>query len=243
MNGPWDPPRHDSSRPRGRVAVLLAALLLAAGIGGLIWWLPEALDARDSQIALVSRVVILVAVLGGVILHFRGRLHHAALQAVAWLGVFAVIVIGYSFRAELGGIRDRLLGELLPHRAVAGADGSVSIRASGDGHFRVEVAVDGTTLRFMIDTGATGISLSRRDAERLGIDRRQLRFTLPVQTANGTTMVAPVRLNRLVLGPIDMHDIGATVNDNLEGASLLGMSFLNRLRGYDVRDGVLTLRP
>jgi clan AA aspartic protease (TIGR02281 family) len=56
-------------------------------------------------------------------------------------------------------------------------------------------------------------------------------------------MVAPVRLNQMVLGPIEIRDIGASVNDNLEGASLLGMSFLSRLRGYDVRDGVLTLRP
>ncbi len=223
--------------------LLVAILVAAVGVGALVWWLPDTLDARDNQIGLVSRIVILVAVLGGAVMHFRGRLHHAALQAVAWLGVFAAVILGYSFRGELGELGNRLLGELVPHRAVAGADGSVAIRASSDGHFRVEVAVDGTKLRFMVDTGATGISLSRRDAERLGIDRQQLRFTLPVQTANGTTMVAPVRLNQLVLGPIEIRDIGATVNDNLEGTSLLGMSFLKRLRGYDVRDGVLTLRP
>ena len=47
----------------------------------------------------------------------------------------------------------------------------------------------------------------------------------------------------MVLGPIEVRDIGAAVNDNLDGTSLLGMSFLNRLGGYAVRDGVLTLRP
>jgi aspartyl protease family protein len=186
--------------------MLLVAILVAAGVGALVWWLPDTLDARDNQIGLVSRIVILVAVLGGAVMHFRGRLHHAALQAVAWLGVFAAVILGYSFRGELGELGNRLLGELVPHRAVAGADGSVAIRASSDGHFRVEVAVDGTKLRFMVDTGATGISLSRRDAGRLGIDRQQLRFTLPVQTANGTTYAAPVRLKAVSVGPLELRD-------------------------------------
>lgn len=246
MTQPWGPRHDDDPRARPgqpRWALILLVGLLAVFIGALVWWLPDALDAQDQKIAFTSRLVILAVVAGGAIVHFRGRLHHAALQALAWAGIFLLVMIGYSFRAELGDLRDRVLGELVPRRAIAGADGSVAIRASSDGHFRVEVEVDGTKLRFLVDTGASGVVLSRRDAERLAIDRRQLHFTIPVQTANGTTMVAPVRFNQMVLGPIEVRDIGAAVNDNLEGASLLGMSFLNRLRGYAVRDGVLTLRP
>lgn len=242
MTQPWGP-RRDDHKPRRGWVMFVVALALVALVAVLINWLPDALDTQGQQATLVRQVVILMVVVSGAAIHFRGRLHHAVLQALAWAGIFLVVVIGYSFRGELGELRDRVLGELVPHRAVANSDGSVAIRAASDGHFHAEVEVDGTKLRFLIDTGATGIALSRGDTERLGIDRSQLRFTIPVQTANGMTMVAPVRIGRLVLGPIELRDVGASVSDNLEGASLLGMSFLNRLSGYAVRDGVLTLWP
>src|SRR5262245_37413779 len=149
MTQPWGKPPDDGA-PRHRWVMWLVAAALVALIWSLIAWLPDALDRPEAQGALLTRIVILAVVVGGAIVHFRGRLSHAVLQALAWAGIFLVIVIGYSFRGEFGELRDRVLGELVPHRAIANADGSIAIRAASDGHFHAEVDVDGTKLRFMV---------------------------------------------------------------------------------------------
>ena len=102
--------------------------------------------------------------------------------------------------------------------------------------------VDGTPVRFLVDTGVTSVVLSPNDAERLGYDPAKLSFTGFVRTANGTVRTAPIRLGNLVVGDIRLTDVPAVVNQAAMGSSLLGMSFLDRLRSYEVRDGVLVIR-
>jgi aspartyl protease family protein len=95
----------------------------------------------------------------------------------------------------------------------------------------------------LVDTGATTVVLKPADAERAGIDLSTLAYTMPVDTANGTTFAAPVRLKSLSVGPIEVRDIEALVAapGNLK-ESLLGMSFLKRLRSYEFSGDYLTLR-
>jgi len=131
----------------------------------------------------------------------------------------------------------------------------VVIRAGNHGHFVAEVTVDGTDVRFLVDTGAsdvvrflvdTGASdvvLSPADAERLGFDPARLRFSKFYRTANGTVRGAPVRLSEMKIGPIRVTDVRASVNEADMNRSLLGMSFLNRLSGYAVEGGRLILKP
>ncbi len=94
----------------------------------------------------------------------------------------------------------------------------------------------------MIDTGASDIALSREDADKLGISPSDREFTRIYQTANGTMRGAPVTLDSVAIGPIDVRDVAASVAEGDMGVSLLGMSFLNRLAGYQVTGDRLTLR-
>ena len=96
--------------------------------------------------------------------------------------------------------------------------------------------------RFLVDTGASGIVLSPADAMRIGFDPVELSFTGYAETANGTVRTAAVRLGSIEIGPIRIDDLPATVNQAAMRGSLLGMSFLERLRSYEVRDGALILR-
>jgi aspartyl protease family protein len=95
----------------------------------------------------------------------------------------------------------------------------------------------------MVDTGATTVVLKPADAERAGLDLDALSYSTPVSTANGMTFAAPVRLRSMAVGDIVVKDVEALVAKpgNLN-ESLLGMSFLRRLRSYEFSGDFLTFR-
>jgi aspartyl protease family protein len=129
----------------------------------------------------------------------------------------------------------------MPYRGEEVGNGSVSFEAWPDGQFRIEAAVNGTPLEFLIDTGARDVVLTLHDAERLGYDPEDLDFSNSYVTANGGVMGAPIILPEIAIGPIRVSDIAAAVNGAPMPDSLLGVSFLDRLKSYEVTDGVLTL--
>ena len=83
--------------------------------------------------------------------------------------------------------------------------------------------------------------LSRTDAKRLGYDPTKFSFAGFSQTANGTARTAPIRIDNLAVGDIRLTDLRAVVDQAATGSSLLGMSFFDDLRSYEVREGVLVL--
>jgi aspartyl protease family protein len=107
----------------------------------------------------------------------------------------------------------------------------------------VKTEANGITLHMLVDTGASTVVLKPADAQRLGIDVERLRYTVPVQTANGTTYAASVRLHNLTVGNISLDNVDALVarQGSLKD-NLLGMSFLSRLRSYEFTSDYLTLR-
>ena len=84
--------------------------------------------------------------------------------------------------------------------------------------------------------------LGARDAERIGFLLSSLNYSQKAMTAGGTVAVAPVRLGEIQVGSIRLADFPATVNPKMTDISLLGMSFLGRLTGFEVQDGALILR-
>ena len=87
----------------------------------------------------------------------------------------------------------------------------------------------------MLDTGASFVTLTPRDAERAGVDTGALDFATPIRTANGEIRAAEITLETLQVGPIERHQIAALVAPpNSLDQSLLGLSFLNTLKGYSI---------
>lgn len=121
-------------------------------------------------------------------------------------------------------------------------DREILIRAGPDGHFRLEAEVNGETVVFLVDTGATVVALSPADAERLGFDDSTLEYSGRVRTANGVAPVAPLTLDDISIGPLTVRDVPAVVIRRPMTTALLGMSFLSRLEGYEARDDHLVLR-
>jgi len=119
---------------------------------------------------------------------------------------------------------------------------TVTVRSDRIGHFQVEGAVDGRRLDFMVDTGASLVALRERDANKLGIFPAPRDYTGRTSTANGVIAVAPVRLSSLEINGIRIYDVGAVViPDKALGTNLLGMSFLSRVRRFEMANGRLVM--
>ena len=119
---------------------------------------------------------------------------------------------------------------------------TVTVRGDRLGHFQVEGSVDGRRLDFMVDTGASLVALRERDANKLGIFPSPRDYTGRTSTANGIIAVAPVRLSSLEVNGIRIYDVGAVViPDKALGVNLLGMSFLSRVRRFEMANGRLVM--
>ena len=133
---------------------------------------------------------------------------------------------------------------LSPPAANTAAANSRSIVVPRDarGHFEVDARINGRHLDFMIDTGASVIALTARDAARLGIRPPPSAFTAEVRTANGAVRAAPAVLDAVEVGDLVVHDVAALVlPDEALSDNLLGLSFLSRLRRFEYSSGKLVL--
>lgn len=120
--------------------------------------------------------------------------------------------------------------------------GTVTLERAPDSHFYLDMLVNGRSMRFLVDTGASSVALGRSDARRLGLTLYPDDFTGVAQTANGPARIAPVRLDSMRAGPLDAGDVEAVVMDVEDGMPLLGQSFLRRLDEVTVRGDVMVLR-
>lgn len=231
------------------------AIFMLLGIGGLLFLLnqfPGALGSQNAQIRLVHGVGLLALIGGSFALGWRESAGLAVKQALTWLGIAIALVTLYSYRAEFSDLGYRVAGELLPGTPMIRPDtgtaapdsrqGVVYLRAGQRGHFHADAAVNGTHVRFLVDTGASIIALSAFDAQRLGIDFDDLRFNIPIQTANGTNYAARHMLDEVTIGSITRRNVQSVIIREGLTDSLLGMSFLNRIGSFEMGDGVLILR-
>ena len=156
-------------------------------------------------------------------------------------GVKVISVQGEQAVVETGGKKRPLrVGQHAIGAAPADGSGMIVMTADNQGHFYATGSVNGAAVRFLVDTGATMVSLGANDARRIGLDfnRGQKSMT---QTANGQTMVSKVKLDTVRIGDVTLHNVDALIHQTEMPMALLGMSFLNRMEMQ--RDGsTMTLR-
>lgn len=117
---------------------------------------------------------------------------------------------------------------------------SLVYRADPRGHVAITALVNGAPVRFLVDTGASRVTLTLDDARAAGIGRGELVFSQRSQTANGLAREAPITLREVRIEQLSVDNVAAGVNENLN-VSLLGMSFLKRLKSFEMREGALTI--
>lgn len=222
-----------------------AALLLLALVALLLFLnsrFPGALQGEDAQMRLVHSLLLLALVGGSVVLGWRERAGLALKQALIWIAIAMALIVGYSYSDVFSDMGDRTRSALVPSAPVASEPGTAYLSRNLSGHFHADGLVNGTHVRFMVDTGASDVALSASDAQRVGIDLDSLRYTVPYQTANGVIYAARITLDELSIGDIRLNNVSASVSREGLGQSLLGMSFLGRLSSFEIRGERLVLR-
>ena len=172
-------------------------------------------------------------------------LHEAALWGAAALTGFGLFYFFDDISAALGPAADTAAADRCPARErdqAAGFAREVRLKADPRGHFILDAAINDRPASFMADTGATLVVLTYEDAARLGLSPHSLDFSGFAQTANGVSRVAPVMLDRVRVDDIVVRDVAAAVAE--KGAldtNLLGMSFLSRLKSFQMQGHELVL--
>lgn len=220
-----------------------AVLLLLKGQEGAI----AGLDS-DSFGYMILGLALLVFVGSGLFSGYRGRVGDAVRDAGTWAVIALALVIGYSYREELTRVAERVASELAPGmigpvEMTATGDRSVRIRRQLSNHFVASVTVNGIKTKMVVDTGASTIVLRSQDALRAGVNLAKLTYSVPVQTANGISTAARLKLDAVSVGPVTLRNVETLIaRPGALHQSLLGMSFLSRLRSYEFTGDFLTLR-
>lgn len=230
----------------GLLLLLAAGIIVGVAMGdaGTIGGLDGATFA--SLVASIALLIYFVApYFGG----RRGSLSKGVKDLLIWVGIMLLLVAGYAFRDDAKRIYQKVAGELLPPGHTlsvsddTGQNQAVRIRRQPSGHFTARAQVNGQSVMLLVDTGASSVVLTQSDARAAGINVDQLRYTIPVRTANGLAYTAATEIGSIAVGSITMNNLGVMVaKPGALSQSLLGMNFLTRLRSYEFTGDFLTLR-
>jgi aspartyl protease family protein len=163
-------------------------------------------------------------------------------MALAWIGIFGAAFVLFLFKDEGRAIWQRATAE------ISGDTGQVKgttlrLKREEDGHYWVRASVNGTPVRFMIDSGATTTTLSQASAQAAGV-KPSGGFPVLVETANGTVELQRAEIEALTIGTIVQRNANVLIgSDSLGETNLLGMSFLSSLKSWRVEGTILTLEP
>ncbi|WP_332302186.1 TIGR02281 family clan AA aspartic protease [Rhizobium sp. GR12] len=120
--------------------------------------------------------------------------------------------------------------------------GGVNLKADARGHFNAAFRINGKPFDGLVDTGASMVAINETIARRLGFGVNSLDYKYAISTANGQTMAAYVKLDRVEIGAIRVQNVDAMVlKDNALSNMLIGMSFLKQLSSFKVSGGEMRL--
>jgi aspartyl protease family protein len=177
----------------------------------------------DSYASLGYLALLLAALGGWVIVEFRNRMGQTLRSFAAWGLIFLGVMAAYGLWNDIRG-PGPIPGQILTEA------GRIELPRAPDGHYYATLTLNGTEVRFMADTGASTMVLTKDDATRIGIDPDTLAYLGQAYTANGVVRTARVSLDTVELGPFADQNLSAWVNEGEMDTSLLGMDYLGKFR-------------
>jgi len=188
----------------------------------------------DQTASLLYLALLGTVIAGYVLLAHRQSLGRAMRQMGLWALIFLGVIAAYGLWADIQ-------GTVMPRQSVFAEQGRVEIPLAPDGHYHMTLGINGTPVRFVVDTGASDLVLSREDAARVGLAPEELAFIGAARTANGMVQTARVWLDEVKLGPLQDRHVPALVNGGEMTGSLLGMAYLNRFSEVSFGNGRMVL--
>ncbi len=218
------------------VALSLAALIASSDQDAIT-------NLLRHDIGSVAIKIVLVVFAGVVVFGLLLERFSKAIEALLfWTVIGLLLVVGYSYRAELREAADRVIAELIPGH-VASHGRNVEVVRGHSGDFSVAAHINGKRVPMVLDTGASSVVLTQQAAKAVGLPTELLSYTVSIDTANGRTRAAAVTLDRVAVGELTEREVPALVVQSGQlRNNLLGMSFLNRLESWEVRGDRLRMR-
>ena len=173
----------------------------------------------------------------GTLMARREPLARMATLTLTWVAMFGAGFVLLTFRDDLGLVAQRLKSEATGAPVIAGQQ--LRIPMAIDGHFWIEASLNGTPVKFLVDSGATMTTIGPMTAADarvpISADRNQV-----VRTGNGMVRVAVGRARSLDVGTIQRRDVGVHISGD-EDLNVLGMNYLSSLKRWGVEGRWLVL--
>ena len=226
-----------SLKTLGLLAVVGALIVIAVHHGGALADLDD-----HQQLSLLYRLGLLILVGSALARMFRGRYGDVARMTLMWVGIIVALAVGYTYRFELKDAANRVSAELVPGHAAARGR-TVELARTGAGDFHIATQVNGARVPMVLDTGASTVMLTREAAMAAGLPVEMIKYNVNIDTANGRTYAAAAIIDRIAIGGIVERGVPALIaQPGTLKMSLLGMSFLSRLQGWEVRGDKVVMR-
>ena len=193
-----------------------------------------------NDIMLGSLYLLMAAMLVlGSLMARREKAAKLVTMALAWIAIFAGGFVVFTFRDDLGYVVQRLRAEATGEPVEQGEE--IRIPMAIDGHFWVDGRINGETVKFLVDSGATMTTIGRATAMRAGVEVNPAQDQI-VRTGNGIIRVSRGRAENLTIGDIERRNLALHVTDN-EDLNVLGMNYLSSLDRWGVDGRWLVLVP
>lgn len=195
---------------------------------------------NDGQAPNALYLLLCILLVASSLIGMRMSVGKAAKMLLAWVAIFGVGFALFAFRDDFSSLGQRLKDEAVGASAVESPAGELRVPVQSDGHFWIDAEINGTPVRFLVDSGASVTTVSRQVADAARIETG-MRVEI-VETANGTIQMPKARAEELKVGPIRLRDFPVLVAQQ-NGLNVLGMNFLSSLDSWGVEGRTLVLQP
>lgn len=166
-----------------------------------------------------------------------------AKMILAWVAIFAAFFVVFSFRFEFQSIWQRVKADFSGTAGQNISGEEITLRRQDDGHYWVQVEVNGNPVRFMIDSGATTTAVNADTAAATNVDVDSSGYPIILETANGRVAAKRGSIKSLQFGPHEISDHHVVVSENFGETNVLGMNFLDSLQSWKVQGNEMILQP
>ena len=172
----------------------------------------------------------------------RLPLGYVAKAAFAWIAIFAALFAIFSFRFEFMAVWERVKADISGTAGQSVSGEEITIRRQDDGHYWLQVDVNGKPVRFMIDSGATTTAVNASTARETGIQVDTDGYPVFLNTANGSVAAQRGIIQSLKIGTHEIGQHNVVVSESFGDTNVLGMNFLDSMQSWKVEGNVMTLK-
>jgi aspartyl protease family protein len=173
----------------------------------------------------------------------RLPLGYVAKAGLAWIAIFAALFAIFSFRFEFIGIWERVKADISGTAGQTISDEAIELRRQDDGHYWLQVYVNGKPVRFMIDSGATITAINANTANEAAVDMDEGGYPIILNTANGRVAAKRGSVKLLQVGPHKIENHQVVVSESFGEVNVLGMNFLDSMQSWKVEANLMVLQP